>query len=154
NLARLVERALADRDGTPAPPIVRVDRSSPLPASFAQQRLWFLDRLQPGSPAYNIPAAVRLEGRLDVNALPPALNEAVRRDEILRTTFTADSGLPQQAIADQIELPLPVEDLSDFPEHRRLERALERVREEAARPFDLARGPLIRAGLIRLSDTE
>jgi amino acid adenylation domain-containing protein len=154
NLAQLVERALAGRDGTLAPPIVRVDRSGPLSASFAQQRLWFLDRLQPGSPVYNIPIAVRLEGRLDVDALRRALAEVVRRHEILRTTFTVDGGRPQQAIADSLDLALPVEDLSDLPEDQRIEQALERVREEAARPFDLSRGPLVRAGLIRLSDTE
>jgi amino acid adenylation domain-containing protein len=154
NLAQLIERALADRDGIPAPPIVRVDRSALLPASFAQQRLWFLDRLQPGSPAYNIPTVVRLEGRLDVDALRRALNVVVRRHETLRTTFTADGGLPQQVIADSLELPVPVEDLANLPESRRFDQALARVREEAARPFDLSRGPLVRAGLIRLSDTE
>src|SRR5262249_4549193 len=67
---------------------------------------------------------------------------------------TADGGLPQQVIADSLELPLPVEDLADLPESRRFEQTLARVREEAARPFDLSRGPLVRAGLIRLSDTE
>jgi amino acid adenylation domain-containing protein len=152
NLAQLVERALADREGTPTPPMVRVDRSGPLPASFAQRRLWFLDRLQPGSPAYNIPAAVRLEGRLDVEALRRALAEVVRRHEILRTTFADDGGVPRQVIADSLELPLPVEDLSDLPEDRRLDRAIGRVLEEAAKPFDLARGPLVRAGLIRLAE--
>ena len=150
SLARLVERALADRDGSLAPPIERVDRSGPLPASFAQQRLWFLDRLQPGSPAYNIPTAVRLDGRLDLDALRRSLQEIVRRHEALRTTFADDGGVPRQVIADSLELPLPVEDLSDLPEDRRLARALERVLEEAARPFDLARGPLLRAALIRL----
>jgi acyl carrier protein len=154
NLAQLIERALADRDGTPAPPIMRVDRSAPLPASFAQQRLWFLDQLQPGSPAYNIPTAVRLEGRLDVDALRRALSEVVRRHEILRTTFTTDGGLPQPVIADSLQLPLPVEDLADLPESQRFAQALARVREEAARPFDLSRGPLVRTDLIRLSDTE
>src|SRR5262249_51854058 len=138
----------------PAPPIVRVDRSGPLTASFAQQRLWFLDRLQPGSPAYNIPIAVRLDGRLDVDALRRALAEVVRRHEILRTTFADDGGVPRPVIADSLELPLPVEDLCSLPEDRRLDRALERVLEEAAKPFDLATGPLVRAGLIRLSDTE
>src|SRR5262249_20730666 len=77
-----------------------------------------------------------------------------RRHEILRTTFTADGGLPQQAVADSLEWPLPVEDLSDLPEDRRIEQALERVHKEAARPFDLSRGPLVRPGPIRLSDTE
>jgi amino acid adenylation domain-containing protein len=154
SLAHLVERALAASDGTPAPPVVRVDRSGPLPASFAQHRLWFLDRLQPGSSAYNIPTAVRLEGRLDVAALRSALAEVVGRHEILRTTFADDGGVPRQVIADSLELPLPIEDLSGLPEDRRLELALERVREEAARPFDLSRGPLVRAGLIRLSGTD
>jgi len=154
NLAQLVERALAASDGTPAPPIARADRSGPLPASFAQQRLWFLDRLQPGSPAYNMPTAVRLDGRLDIEALRRALAEVVRRHEILRTTFADDGGVPRQVIADSLELPLPVEDLSGLPEDQRLAQALERVREEAARPFDLSRGPLVRAALILLSDTD
>jgi amino acid adenylation domain-containing protein len=152
-LAALVEQGLAaDRGGPQAPPIGRTERSGPLPATFAQQRLWFLDRLAPGSPAYNIPTAVRLDGRLDVDALRRALDEIIRRHEILRTTFADDGGIPRQVIADAIEWPLPVVDLSEVPEDSRRDRAIEVVLAEAARPFDLARGPLVRAGLIRLAD--
>ncbi|MHB1558888.1 MAG: amino acid adenylation domain-containing protein [Isosphaeraceae bacterium] len=153
-LARLVEAGLADGDAPPAPPIARVDRGGPIPASFAQQRLWFLDQLAPGSPAYNIPTAVRLEGKLDVEALRLALDEIVRRHEILRTRFLDEGGVPRQVIAETMELPLEVEDLSGLPEPDRHDRALARIREEAARPFDLARGPLVRAGLIRLGERE
>jgi amino acid adenylation domain-containing protein len=153
HLARLVERALADRVGAVAPPIVPVDRSGRLPASFAQQRLCFLDRVAPGSPTYNMPAAVCLDGRLDVDALRRALAEVVRRHEALRTTFTDVDGIPCQVIADSLEVPLSIEDLSELPEDQRLDRALARVLEEASKPFDLAKGPLLRAGLIRIAET-
>ncbi len=96
-LAALVEQSLATGlGGTQAPPIVRADRSGPLVASFAQQRLWFLDQLEPGSAAYNIPTAVQLDGRLDVEALRRALEEVVRRHEVLRTTFASNGGIPTQ----------------------------------------------------------
>ena len=84
----------------------RAERDAPLPASFAQQRLWFLDQLEPGHASYHIPAAVTLEGRLDVPALERALNEVVRRHEVLRTTLVADGGIPRQVIAARLELPL------------------------------------------------
>ena len=146
NLGRLIERALAD-GGETSPPIGRADRNGPLPASFAQQRLWFLDRLQPGSPAYNVPITVRLDGPLDLGALRRALDEVVRRHEILRTTFGDDRGIPRQVIAEPSGLPLPVEDFSDLPDDVRLERAMGHVLRDAALPFDLKRGPLVRAGL-------
>src|SRR6185437_6500732 len=88
----------------------------------------------------------------DDEALRRALVEVVRRHEVLRTTFADDGGVPRQVIADSVDLPLPVEDFSGLPEDRRLERARGRVLEEAAKPFDLARGPLVRAGLIRLAE--
>ena len=81
-----------------------VERDGPLPASFAQQRLWFLDQLEPGRASYHIPAAVRLEGRLDIPALERALNEVVRRHEVLRTTLVADGGVPRQVIADSARI--------------------------------------------------
>ena len=81
-----------------------VERDAPLPASFAQQRLWFLDQLEPGRASYHIPAAVKLVGRLDIPALERALNEVVRRHEVLRTTLVADGGVPRQVIADQARI--------------------------------------------------
>ncbi|HEX8202153.1 MAG TPA: amino acid adenylation domain-containing protein, partial [Isosphaeraceae bacterium] len=153
-LARLVERELTAGAGLEVPPIEPVGRDGPLPASFAQQRLWFLDQLEPGSAAYNIPVAVRLAGRLDVGALGRALAEVVRRHEALRTTFASEGGVPRQVIAPAQALALPVTDLTDLPESDRRAEALRRLRAEAARPFDLARGPLVRAGLFRLGEAE
>ena len=108
--------------------------------SFAQQRLWFLDQLEPGSSAYNIPAAVRLSGALDVRALTRALAEVVRRHESLRTTFPSVGGRPVQVIAQPARVELPVVDLSTLDDEEREERARELTEAEAARPFDLARG--------------
>ena len=153
-LARLVERALAEGSGPVVQPITPVDRAGPLPASFAQQRLWFLDRLEPGSPLYNIPTAVRLAGDLDVAALGRALSEVVRRHEVLRTTFADDGGVPRPVIGPAVDVPLPVVDLSALPAEVREAEALRLVAEESARSFDLARGPLLRAMLIRLAPEE
>ncbi len=154
-LARLVEAALADGSSVaPAPPIGRVDRDGPLPASFAQQRLWFLDQLGPGQALYNIPTAVRLVGDLDVGALERAIREVVRRHEVLRTTFAAEGGIPRQVVADGVDLTMAVADLTGVDPADREAEALRRVREEAERPFDLARGPLIRAGLLKLGGRE
>ena len=102
-----------------APPLDSVQRDGPLPASFAQERLWFLDQLEPGHASYNIPAAVSLVGRLDVSALEQALNDVVRRHEVLRTTLVSEKGIPRQVIAASLELPLEHEDLSSLPEDER-----------------------------------
>jgi hypothetical protein len=154
SLSRLIERELAAGVGLVAPPIRPVGRDRPLPASFAQHRLWFLDQLEPGSAAYNVPVAVRLVGELDAPSLGRALNEVVRRHEILRTTFVSRTGIPHQVIAPSFHLLLPVTDLSALPEVERRAESERRLREEARLPFDLARGPLIRAGLLRLGDRE
>jgi amino acid adenylation domain-containing protein len=151
-LSRLVERELTAGAGLHVPPIGPVGRDGPVPASFAQQRLWFLDQLEPGSSAYNIPIAVRLIGALDGTALERALNEVVRRHEALRTTFASAAGVPRQVIAPSLIVPMPVTDLGGLPAERREDEALRRLREEAERPFDLARGPLVRAGLLRLGE--
>ncbi len=141
-LARAVERVLADGSPSKPPPLVRVPRDGPLPASFAQQRLWFLDQWEPGRPSYNIPAAVRLRGQLDLEALTRGFNEIVRRHEVLRTTFESDGGVPRQVIAERLEIPIALEDLSRLPADELEARALDRAQEIAAQPFDLARGPL------------
>jgi amino acid adenylation domain-containing protein len=153
-LARLVEKALADGEASQAPPLRHALRDGPLPVSFAQQRLWFLDQLEPGITAYHVPAAVRLFGRLDITTLKQAMSEVVRRHEVLRTTLVSDGGIPRQIVVDRLELPMPMEDLSELPEAEREARALDRIREEADRPFDLARGPLLRAGLLRLGEED
>jgi acyl carrier protein len=153
-LTRLVETAMADGAAPQAPPLARVRRDAPLPASFAQQRLWFLDQLEPGQSAYHIPAAVKLTGDLDASALERALNEVVRRHEALRTTLISDGGIPRQVVADTLALPMAVEDLRGVPADEREAHALCRIREETEQPFDLARGPLVRAGLLRLDEHE
>src|SRR6201991_60950 len=117
--------------------------------SFAQERLWFLDQLEPGSAAYNMPGAVWFEGDLDVDALERSLNEIVRRHEMLRTTFRTERGRPVQVIAGSLSLPLSFIDLSELSDSET--EAQRSAREEAAKPFDLTRGPLLRTTLVRLS---
>ncbi|HSK78869.1 MAG TPA: amino acid adenylation domain-containing protein, partial [Thermoanaerobaculia bacterium] len=141
--------SLAGRLGTPeaAPsPIARISREEPIPLSFAQQRLWFLDRLEPGSPLYSIPAAVELTGRMDRAALAAALSEVVRRHEALRTTFSEVAGEPVQVVGEPDVFALPLVDLQGVP----AEEASRLATAEALRPFDLAHGPLLRAALLSL----
>jgi amino acid adenylation domain-containing protein len=143
------------RAGLPVlPPVVRVDRDRPLPLSFAQERLWFLDRLEPGSAAYNIPAALRLAGALDERALERALGEIVRRHEALRTVFAEADGSPVQVIAPFGGFVLSVEELSGLGEADREAAVRRRAGEEARRAFDLSAGPLFRAALLRLGEED
>ncbi|HLL48709.1 MAG TPA: condensation domain-containing protein, partial [Longimicrobiaceae bacterium] len=132
-------------------PIERVSRTGPLPPSFAQQRLWVVDRIEPGSAAYNMPFALRLRGTLGTRALRGALDELVRRHETLRTTFAEHEGKPVQVVHAPAPVPLPVLDLRHLPEARREAEAERQVEAESLRPFDLARGPLLRSTLLRLA---
>ncbi len=129
-----------------APPIGAGFRTGPSPLSFAQQRLWFIDRLEPGSPAYNLPTALWLEGDLRLAALAAALSEVVRRQEALRTRFVEVAGEAMQVIDPPARLPLPVVDLSGLPVASRDLEARRQAAAEGARPFDLSAGPLLRAG--------
>src|SRR5262249_30016761 len=123
------------------------------PCSFAQQRLWLVDQLQPGTGAYNMPCAVRLKGRLDVDALRRSLNEIVRRHEVLRTNFPTVNGEPRQRINNELsDFPIVSIDLTQTDESQRELEAREIVNEETRRGFDLATGPLIRTKLIKLDD--
>ncbi|MFP2929773.1 amino acid adenylation domain-containing protein, partial [Pyxidicoccus sp. 3LG] len=134
------------------PALRPVPREGPLPLSFAQQRLWLLDRLQPGSVAYNVWTVLRMEGRLDVAALERSFTELVRRHESLRTLFPDEGGLAVQVIAPPGDFRVGMTDLSGR-EDRELE-ARRLAREEASRPFDLARGPLLRVTLLRLAEAQ
>jgi amino acid adenylation domain-containing protein len=138
-------------------PVTRVAREGEgvgLPLSFAQQRLWFLDQLEPGSTAYNVPYAVRLRGALDAAALALALGEIVRRHEVLRTVFKLDGAQPAQVVLPAAPVEIPLTDLSELDGAAREAEAARLLREEAARAFDLGRGPLLRARLLRTGGDE
>jgi len=131
--------------------VAEMDEVYAFPLSFAQQRLWFLDQLEPNRSLYNVPAAIRLRGRLNVAALQQTLDEVVRRHEILRTTFALMDDQPVQVISPAQPVSLPLMDLSLETEDEREARAQRMALEEANRPFDLAIGPLVRTTLLRLS---
>ncbi|HVG44171.1 MAG TPA: condensation domain-containing protein, partial [Longimicrobium sp.] len=124
------------------------------PLSFAQERLWFLDRLDPGSATYNTEWSLRLQGALDIGALERSLGEIVRRHEALRTIFAEVDGSPVQVIVPFGGFTLPVEDFSGLDEADREREVRRRATEDAARPFDLAAGPLFRAALLRLGEED
>src|SRR5262252_435244 len=122
-----------------------------LPTSFAQQRLWFLDQLNPGLAVYNLSEAVRWSGPLEPEHLETAWNLVMERHETLRTRLASIDGEPMQIVEPLRRRQLPVVDLSDLPPERRMAEAARRAATEAAAPFDLARGPLHRATLFRLA---
>ena len=131
--------------------IPSISRDRDIALSFAQQRLWFLDRMEPGNPFYNCPVALRLKGQLHIEALERALQKIVRRHEILRTTFKVVDGQPVQVVSGRTQS-LPVIDLSGLGEAEEEAQAV--LEEEARRPFSLDQGPLLRTTLIRLSEQE
>ncbi|MFN8596432.1 MAG: amino acid adenylation domain-containing protein [Anaerolineae bacterium] len=153
-LASLIDVAQRAETGVSVPPLVRVSRDQVLPLSFSQQRLWFLDQLEPNSPIYNLPEAMRLHGPLNLAALERSLNEIVRRHEVLRTTFVTIDGQAQQIIAPQLTLPLLIDDLRSLPLVDREAEALQLANVEAQQPFDLSVGPLLRARVLRLADDD
>ncbi|NVJ08965.1 amino acid adenylation domain-containing protein [Myxococcus sp. AM001] len=132
------------------PPIPVVSRDRPLPLSFSQQRLWYMDRLEPGNVAYNNAVAFMLSGALDVAALTQAFNAVVARHEALRTTFAQVGADAVQVIAPTLEVPIPLLVAEGASE----DVVASWAREEARRPFDLEQGPLLRAMLLRRGDTE
>ena len=154
-LAETVAAALAaGPEQEPLPPIERASRTDVAPLSFEQQRLWLWDQFNPGGTIYNLTSAFLLRGKLDVKALEQSLNEVVRRHETLRTTFRAGRKSPTQVVNPFMPFALPLTDLSGLPER---ERGVEMERQAEAQSrhvFDLARGPLLLAGLFRLSEDE
>jgi amino acid adenylation domain-containing protein len=122
------------------------------PASFAQERLWFLDQLDPGSSVYLLPRSYYFNTPVDAGTLERSLNEIVRRHEVLRTHFARVSGAVMQVVAPVLNLPLPLVDLRSVPESIRGEELQRIVQQEAQLPFDLGAGPLLRARLVSLRD--
>jgi len=131
----------------------RVNRES-IPLSFAQQRLWFLDQLEPNSPLYNIPMAMRLSGALNVEALQESLNAIVARHEALRTTFVAVDGNPVQVIGESSTMDFRVTDLSHQPASERESELQSLLKEQVRRSFNLSADLMLRASLVRLGDEE
>src|SRR5512147_2524582 len=138
---------------SPQVPSERASREKPLPLSFAQKRLWVLEQLEPGNPAYNTSTAICANGRLDWSSLQQSLNEIVRRHETLRTVFISQDGQPVQRIDPYSVLNLPIIDLQLWPVHEREAQAWRLIRERARQPFDLTQGPLLRADLFQLANT-
>jgi amino acid adenylation domain-containing protein len=124
------------------------------PLSFAQQRLWFLDQLQPGNCAYNVHAAIRLRGRLNLPALERTFGAIRCRHESLRTTFANINGRLIQVLGPAVAFVLPQLDLRSYRENEREAEARRLAIAEAQRPFDLARGPLLRVTLLQLAEDE
>jgi amino acid adenylation domain-containing protein/FkbM family methyltransferase len=153
-LAVLVETAQRTADVLQAPPIVPAPRDQPLPLSFAQQRLWFIDQVNPGNSVNTIPFIYQLRGALDAAALEQSLNAIMQRHEVLRTTFTSVDGQPVQVIHAFRALRLPRLDLRALPASERDVIAHGLAAEAARLPFDLVAGPLLRATLLCLSDSE
>ncbi|NHZ35817.1 non-ribosomal peptide synthetase, partial [Massilia rubra] len=155
-LLRELAGSLAQLACAPLAPMAAASRAAPLPLSFAQQRLWFLDQLDHAAgAAYHMPAGLRLSGQLDTDALVRALDRIVARHESLRTCFVEVDGMPWQRIGAAGQgMALARHDLSHLRGHEQEQALAAQAQDESAAPFDLARGPLIRARLLRLGERE
>ncbi len=149
-----IEKSVHEEAGPLPPPLTPTPRDGALPLSFAQQRLWFVDQIEPGNPAYNMPSAVRLTGALDLEALERSLNLIVARHESLRTTFVTVDGEPMQVVHPPQPLSLAVELCPHSNGTQQAEALQKLAAAEATVPFDLARGPLLRVRLLQLAATE
>jgi amino acid adenylation domain-containing protein/non-ribosomal peptide synthase protein (TIGR01720 family) len=152
-LSQKVQEAQRNGEELP-PPLTRVDRNGELPLSFAQERLWFLDQLEPGSVAYNMPGVVRIRGDLLVGVLEGAINEMVGRHEALRTRFEVRAGVAVQVVEPEQRVEVVVEDVTGMTEEAQAGRIRELAMEEGGRPFDLTKGLLLRVKLVRLGKDE
>ncbi|MBD2625734.1 non-ribosomal peptide synthetase [Trichormus variabilis] len=153
-LATVVETITQAEERLVSPPILPVSRENHLPLSFAQQRLWFIEQLQPNNAAYNISSAVHVLGNLNITALESCLNEIIKRHESLRTAFIAVEGLPIQVITENLQLPLPVIDLQTLSKSEQETQIQQFIHKETQQPFDLSQLPLLRVILLKLSSTE
>ncbi|MHC9538717.1 MAG: non-ribosomal peptide synthase/polyketide synthase [Vulcanimicrobiota bacterium] len=153
-LAAAVEELLKASQGTASPSIEVGPRSGDLPLSFAQERLWFLDQLMPGNPFYNMPAAIRLEGPVDLPALTCSFAEIVRRHEPLRTRLVSRDGTPVQIIEPFSGIATTLVDLSHIGTDDREREVRRLARQEALKPFDLSKDLLLRLTLLRAAREE
>ncbi|MFI6344815.1 amino acid adenylation domain-containing protein, partial [Streptomyces sp. NPDC050560] len=153
-VARELQRLQDELQPVGAPPLTPVPRGGPLPATFDQRRLWFIDRMRPGTTSYTVNWLIPLPAAMDTALVRAALDEMVRRHEPLRTTFHEEDGQVWQTIADTWRLDLPVTDLSALPADAREQRAREEIRRWWDRPYDLVEGPLLRAMTVLLSGTQ
>ncbi len=151
-LAGHVEREQSDKLGSPA--LTSQIRPAQIPLSFAQQRLWFLDQLEPGNPFYNIPAAVRIRGQFDRDALQRSINQIIERHEALRTIFTFQDGMPWQVIPPPQPLLIDLDDLSVQPPEVLQSKLAALMAQEALHSFNLATGPLLRVRALRVAPDE
>ena len=154
-LAAFIEEKLKAVRTLSSPPLARRRRAEKLPLSFAQQRLWFLDKLEPDNAFYNLASAISIKGTLNINALEQSFREVIRRHEALRTAFPTIDGQPQQIITEDARFTLPVTDLSHLQPGAKREAESNRLsQEESATPFDLSKGPLIRVRLLRFDASD
>lgn len=156
NLVQLARQILEQLKVT-APPVSAphpLPRTGNFPLSYAQQRLWFFEQLNPGSSVYNIPIALQLSEPLNLAALEQSFQEILRRHEALRTTFTIVEGKPVQVIASTFSLTLPVVNLQELPHSQKEENMQQLATAEAQKPFDLKVGPLVRVKLLKLGQEE
>jgi amino acid adenylation domain-containing protein len=151
-LSERVEEAIRIGHGVESPPLRAVSRDQELPLSFSQQRLWFIDQLEPGNVAYNILRTFRLSGNLNVGALEQALTALVERHEVLRTSFKKVEGRAAQVIAKPEPFSLLARDLTDLNPDEQIAEAQRLAAEESQYVFDLTTGPLMRVNLLRVED--
>jgi amino acid adenylation domain-containing protein len=153
-LAEKVNALHAGKSAVHSLPLERIPRTQPLQLSFAQQRLWFLDRLETPSALYNVPMVLRLRGPLNLRALRNSLNRILARHESLRTWFMTEAGTPVQMITPSLEVDLRVSSVMSVPERVRETEARRLIRAEATSPFDLSTGPLIRVLLVKIGEND
>jgi amino acid adenylation domain-containing protein len=153
-IAGLADVLVASKGSGTSERIARQQGDGPVPLSFAQEQLWYLDQLAPGSPVYNMGDVVELHGTYNAAAMQSALKELMNRHEVLRTTFPHSGGQPVQLISPNLDLPLPEVDLSALSAQERQSRWTALVQQQVRKPFDLSRGPLIRVSMVHLSARE
>lgn len=149
--ARLKQKGIHAPRATAIRPIPNRAALPHFPTSLDQERLWFIDQMEPGNPAYNIHNTTRLKGPIDLPRMERAINASIARHEVLRTTFAVSDGVPVQVVRPSLEIPLQLFDHSALPEAEREAAAHATGVAFATERFDLARGPLIRAGLARIA---